>query len=61
MKARENGLMSNHDHLLVETLEATLSAGMRAVNGIYTQSYNARHSRVGHLFPPINAALRPGR
>jgi REP element-mobilizing transposase RayT len=43
-------LMSNHYHLLVETLEATLSAGMRAVNGVYTQSYNCRHSRVGHLF-----------
>lgn len=43
-------LMSNHYHLLVETLEATLSAGMKSVNGIYTQSYNCRHSRVGHLF-----------
>jgi hypothetical protein len=43
-------LMSNHYHLLVETLEATLSAGMKDINGIYTQSFNRRHIRTGHLF-----------
>lgn len=43
-------LMANHYHLLVETPKANLSVGMRQLNGIYTQSFNRRHRRVGHLF-----------
>jgi len=43
-------LMANHYHLLVETPKAKLSIGMRQLNGIYTQSFNRRHNRVGHLF-----------
>lgn len=43
-------LMGNHYHLLIETLEASLSYGMRHVNGVYTQQFNRRHSQVGHLF-----------
>ena len=43
-------LMANHYHLLVETPKANLSLGMRQLNGIYTQSFNRRHKRVGHLF-----------
>ncbi len=43
-------LMSNHYHLLIETREASLSQGMRHLNGVYTQSFNHEHSRVGHLF-----------
>lgn len=43
-------LMTNHYHLLVETPDANLSAGMRHVNGIYTQASNRRHKRVGHVF-----------
>lgn len=42
-------LMGNHYHLLIETPEATLSRGMRQLNGSYTQSFNRRHDRVGHL------------
>jgi len=42
-------LMENHYHLVVETLEGTLSRGMRQLNGVYTQRFNTRHSRVGHL------------
>jgi len=42
-------LMGNHYHLLLETPEPTLSRGMRHLNGIYTQSFNRRHGRVGHL------------
>src|SRR5687767_12534372 len=30
--------------------KANLSIGMRQLNGIYTQSFNRRHNRVGHLF-----------
>lgn len=43
-------LMGNHYHLLIETPEGNLSRGMRQLNGIYTQAYNRRHKRPGHLF-----------
>jgi REP element-mobilizing transposase RayT len=43
-------LMDNHYHLLVETIDGNLSVGMRHVHGVYTQAYNRRHNRVGHLF-----------
>jgi REP element-mobilizing transposase RayT len=43
-------LMANHYHLLIETPKTNLSIGMRQLNGIYTQSFNRRHNRVGHLF-----------
>ncbi|MDD5747640.1 MAG: transposase [Actinomycetota bacterium] len=43
-------LMSNHYHLLVETPEGNLSIGMRQLNGTFTQQFNRRHKRVGHLF-----------
>ena len=43
-------LMDSHYHLLVETPHANLSAGMRQLNGVYTQRFNRRHGRAGHLF-----------
>jgi len=43
-------LMSNHYHLLLETPRANLSRAIRHLNGIYTQAFNRRHHRVGHLF-----------
>jgi len=43
-------LMSNHYHLLIETPDANLSKGMRQLNGVYTQAFNRKHNRVGHLF-----------
>lgn len=43
-------LMDNHYHLLLETPRPNLSRGMRQLNGRYTQAYNRRHQRVGHLF-----------
>jgi putative transposase len=42
-------LMDNHFHVLVETPNANLSRGMRELNGVYTQAFNRRHGRVGHL------------
>ncbi len=42
--------MTNHFHLLVETIDGNLSHGMRQLNGIYTQRVNRRHHLVGHLF-----------
>jgi putative transposase len=43
-------LMKNHYHLVIETPDGNLSKGMRQLNGVYTQDYNKRHRRVGHLF-----------
>lgn len=43
-------LMSNHYHLIIETIEANLSKGMGQLNGAYTQIFNKRHKRAGHLF-----------
>lgn len=43
-------LMDNHYHLLIETLDSTLSRGMRHLNGVYTQSFNRKYKRVGHVF-----------
>jgi len=43
-------LMDNHYHVLVETPDANLSAGMRQLGGIYTQKFNRRHNQVGHVF-----------
>lgn len=42
-------LMENHFHLLIETPEPNLSRGMRRLNGCYTQRFNWRHHRVGHV------------
>ncbi len=43
-------LLGNEVQLLVETPEPTLSRGMRQLNGVYTQAFNRRHGRAGHLF-----------
>jgi REP element-mobilizing transposase RayT len=43
-------LMSNHVHLLLETKRVGLSKIMQGIQGSYTQSYNRRHRKVGHLF-----------
>jgi len=43
-------LMDNHFHLLLETPQPNLSRGMRQLNGVYTQSFNRRHRKAGHLF-----------
>ena len=43
-------LMSNHYHIVVETVDGNLSKGMRQLNGVYTQTHNRRHNRVGHVY-----------
>ena len=43
-------LMGNHYHLVLHTRRANLSLLMRHINGVYTQAYNRRHHKVGHLF-----------
>ena len=42
-------LMTNHYHLLVETPEANLVAGMRWFQTTWTMRYNRRHRLAGHL------------
>lgn len=43
-------LMSNHYHFVLQTRQPNLSRLMRHINGVYTQVYNRRHRKVGHLF-----------
>lgn len=43
-------LMGNHYHFVLHTRQGNLSALMRHVNGVYTQAFNRRHGKVGHLF-----------
>ena len=43
-------LMSNHYHLMIETPQANLVAGMRWFQTTWTIRYNTRHRLSGHLF-----------
>ena len=43
-------LMPNHYHMIVETPEANLVAGMKWFQGTYTKRHNYRHQQWGHLF-----------
>ncbi len=43
-------LMGNHYHFVLHTRQANLSLLMRHVNGVYTQIFNRRHDKAGHLF-----------
>jgi putative transposase len=42
--------MTNHYHVMIETVEGNLAQGMRQLNGIYSQRLNRRHTQVGHVF-----------
>jgi len=56
-------LMNNHFHLLLETPEPNLVTGMKYLLGTFSQSWNARRSRRGHVFQgryksvPVSAAV----
>ena len=43
-------LLPNHAHLLVQTGQQPLAAGMRKLLTGYVVNFNRRHRRVGHLF-----------
>jgi REP element-mobilizing transposase RayT len=43
-------LMGNHFHLLLETPEPNLVAGMKWMLGVYSQGWNRRRGRKGHVF-----------
>jgi REP-associated tyrosine transposase len=50
-------LMPNHHHLILETHQDLLTAGLRSLNGRYAQAFNGRHGRSGHLFGDRFAAF----
>ena len=50
-------LMPNHFHLVVETPQANLVAGMKWFLGTYTSRFNRRHKIFGHLFSGRYKAL----
>jgi putative transposase len=50
-------LMKNHFHLVVETPNANLVAGMKWFLGTYTARFNRRHQLFGHLFSGRYKAL----
>ncbi len=43
-------LLDNHYHLVVETPEPNLSAGMQRLDSVYAQRFNRLHGRTGHLW-----------
>lgn len=43
-------LLEDRYRLVVETTRPTLARGMRQLNGVYTQAFNRRHGRQGHVF-----------
>ena len=43
-------LMTNYYHLLVETPDSNISKVMLQLNSVYTQNFNRRYNRVGHVF-----------
>ena len=50
-------LMPNHFHMVVETPQANLVAGMKWLLGTYTGRFNRRHKLFGHLFSGRYKAL----
>ena len=50
-------LMKNHFHLVVETPEGNLVAGMRWLMSTYANRFNHRHGLCGHVFSGRYKAL----
>jgi hypothetical protein len=42
--------MGNHYHLMIETPDANLAKGMKYLNQVYSQFFNWKYNRVGHVF-----------
>lgn len=43
-------LLGTHYHLLVQTPDGDLAAGMHRLNWFYARSFNGRHGTIGHVF-----------
>ena len=54
-------LMPNHFHLLLEPSQLPLSRMMQQLNSSYSQRFNRRHQRVGHVLQGRFKALVIGR
>ncbi len=54
-------LMTNHYHLLIQTPDGNLSRGMRHINGVYTQRFNAHYGYDGPLFRGRYKAILVGQ
>jgi len=50
-------LMDNHYHLMLETPAPNLSIAMKHLNALYTQRFNRKYHRSGHLFQGRYKAL----
>jgi REP element-mobilizing transposase RayT len=50
-------LMRNHFHLVIETPQGNLVAGMKWLLGVYTKRFNIRHKFCGHVFAGRYKAL----
>ena len=50
-------LMRNHFHLVIETPQPNLVAGMKWLLGVYTKRFNIRHKYCGHVFAGRYKAL----
>ena len=50
-------VMSNHAHLLIEVKDISLSQIMQRIQQVYTQWYNWRYNRSGHVFQQRYNAL----
>src|SRR5215203_5003085 len=50
-------LMANHFHMVIETPQANLVAGMKWFLGTYTSRFNRKHKVFGHLFSGRYKAL----
>jgi REP element-mobilizing transposase RayT len=54
-------LMDNHYHLMAETPNANLAESLRQLNGVYTQWFNHKYHRAGHLFQGRYKAILVGK
>ena len=43
-------LMGNHYHVILETPRGNLSRIIQRLNSVYSQNFNRRHQKVGHVF-----------
>jgi REP element-mobilizing transposase RayT len=50
-------IMDNHAHLLIEVKDTPLSKIMQGIQQVYTQRYNIRKNRTGHVFEQRYKAL----
>ena len=55
-----NCLMDNHFHIIEETIDGYLSAGMRQLNGVYTHWHNRTHTPLGSGLAIIGIRRKSG-